>query len=255
MRQVTVLKSVLLMFAFLLLLFPVTYSLSPVYAAGATLSLSPAAGTFNQGCNFSVDILLDTGGAQTDGVDAILIYDPTRFTATVVRNGTIYPDYPGNVIDTQGGKVIVSGMASASSRYSGSGTLATVDFTVMSNAPAGVAKINLDFDPNDKTKTTDSNVAELNGSTTTDILNQVNNASYTIGTGVCPGVTPTPTPRGGGSYYSPVGGTPSAYTPTATPIPTKTPVLGDTADVNPTLILTVVGGALTLLGILGAAFL
>ena len=59
----------------------------PALAQTASLSLSPASGTFNQGCTFSVEIKVDTGGNQTDGTDAILFYDPTRFTATDI--GTI----------------------------------------------------------------------------------------------------------------------------------------------------------------------
>lgn len=242
-------KFLALCLCFLLITFYLSL-FTPVYAAGGTLSLSPAAGTFNQGCSFSLNILLDTGGAQSDGTDAILLYDSTRFTATAINNGTIYSDYPGDVIDTQNGKVTVSGLASISSPFTGSGTLATVDFTVISNAPAGATKVSFDFDPNDKAKTTDSNVVERG--TVTDILSQVNNGTYTIGSGTCPGVTPTPTPRSGGYYPGGVGG-PS--TPSANPIPTKTPVLPASADVSPTLMLTIAGGVLTLLGILGVALL
>ncbi|MDO8638038.1 MAG: hypothetical protein Q7R43_00555, partial [Candidatus Daviesbacteria bacterium] len=59
---------------------------TPAFATGATLSLSPSTGIFNRGCSFSVDVLLDTGGVQTDGTDAILFYDPTRFIASKIRS-------------------------------------------------------------------------------------------------------------------------------------------------------------------------
>src|SRR3990167_7973764 len=95
----------------------------------ATLALSPATGTFNRGCNFSLNIDLNTNGAQTDGTDAILIYDSTRFTANSIQSGTIYPDYPGNNIDEAAGKITVSGLASVAQAFTGQGVLATINFT------------------------------------------------------------------------------------------------------------------------------
>src|SRR3990172_9523060 len=154
----TTLKFCLIIFSFSVFLFPVTYYLSPSLAVGATLSLSPSTCTFNKSCNFSVEIKLDTGSAQTDGTDVVLFYDPTRFTATQIRNGTIYPEFSGINIDSQGGKVTVSGLGSVTTSFSGSGTLATVDFSVVGSAPAGASQIKFDFDPNNKAKTTDSNV-------------------------------------------------------------------------------------------------
>ena len=64
-----------------------------------------------------MEIKLDTTGAQTDGTDAILIYDSSRLTATAITSGNIYPDYPGNNIDPSG-KINISGLASVSSAFS-----------------------------------------------------------------------------------------------------------------------------------------
>jgi len=132
-----------------------------VLATGSTLSLSPASGTFNRDCNFSLQVLVDTGGFETAGTDVILNYDTTRFIANRISNGSIYPDFPGNNIDTQNGTVLISGLASATSSYRGSGVLATVDLTVLESAPPGASQIKFDFDPNNKSKTTDSNVVEV----------------------------------------------------------------------------------------------
>lgn len=250
MKKVTAIKSTLALFILSLLLFPVTYSLSPVFAASANLSLSPASGTFNKGCGFSIDIKVDTVGAQTDGTDAILIYDQTRFTATAVRSGTIYSDYPGNVIDAANGKITVSGLASVSSPFSGSGTLATVDFTVLETAPAGVTKIRFDFDPADKAKTIDSNVVERG--TIADILSSVSDGNYTVGTGSCTAVSPVGT--GGSSLGR---GGPFA-TPSAAPLKTIDDFTGNGTKggvETPALVLGATGLLLTVLGILGAAFL
>ncbi len=225
----------------------------------ATLSLDPANGTFNKGCNFSLNINLDTGGAQTDGTDAILIYDISRFSALSITNGTIYPDYPGNNIDLQAGKITISGLASVNTPFAGNGVFAKVNFKVNDAAPTGAAQITFDFDPNNKAKTTDSNVVERD--TVVDLLNSVVNGSYIIGTGPCnaiqspspsPSRLPLPTvqPRGGpGSTSS---STPSA---TITPSPTEQTILPSAGSEQFTFTVAIFGGALTILGILGLALL
>jgi hypothetical protein len=243
-------------FALLIALF---FSSSKVLAAEATLVVNPNTSTVNRGCTFSIGIDLNTGGVQTDGTDAILKYDPTRFTATNIVNGSIYPDYPGNSIDNTGGKINVSGLASPDTPFSSSGTLATVNFTVLQTAPLGASQITFDFDPNNKAKTTDSNVVERG--TIVDVLGSVTNGTFTVGTGTCttvgPGASTSPTTPGGttttgatGTKFGtiPVGGkgglegTPSTITQ-----------LPQSAITGPTLILSIVGGALTVLGIIGLA--
>jgi len=222
-----------LLFTFAFLLLP--FFIPQVYAAGATLSLSPATGTFNQGCNFTLAINVDTGGAQTDGTDAILIYDQTRFVAKAIRSGTIYSDYPGNAIDATTGKVTVSGLSSVASAFSGAGTLAYVDFTVAEAAPAGASQIKFDFDPTDKAKTTDSNVVERN--TVVDILSSVTDGSYTVGTGSC---------------LAGKGGPES--TPSAVSYITPTPkILSQSGDAENVMLIAAVGVSLTLFGALGLA--
>ena len=232
-----------------LLIIVITVILTPaVFAQSATLSLSPSAGTFNKGCNFSLKIDLNTGGAQTDGTDAIISYDSSRFSASSVTSGSIYPDYPGNNIDESGGKITVSGLAAVSSAFSGQGTLATINFTVKETAPAGATQIKFDFDPNDKSKTTDSNVVERG--TVADILNSVVNGNYTVGTGICPGATPTPRPG--------VGAPAVPATPSGAVTPPKTideMVGGKPGTPELTFAITIVGVVLTVLGILGLALL
>ena len=222
-------------------------SLAPlVYAQQATLSLSPAIGTFNKGCTFTLQIALNTGSATTDGTDAILIYDPARFSATSVASGSIYPDYPGNNIDESGGKVTVSGLASVTSGYSGQGTLATINFKVLDNAQTGVSQIKFDFDPNDKAKTTDSNVVERG--TVSDILNSVVNGSYTVGAGTC--VAPSASPGLGRGAVG-VGST----APSAAPSTIDDAVGGETGTEALTYTMAIIGVVLTIIGVLGLTLL
>lgn len=224
-------------------------ALVPVYAqmTGGTLSLSPTSGTFNKGCSFSLEVKVDTGGAQTDGTDAIIFYDPTRFNAVKINNGTAYADYSGSNIDVKNGKITVSGLATGST-FSSSGTLATIDFKVLDAAPIGATQIKFDFDPNDKAKTIDSNIVEHG--TVVDVLNQVQDGTYTIGSGVgC-----TDVPKGG-----PTGSTDSAIV-FETQVPTKTidDLTGNgknSGSVETTIFFAITGTILTILGVIGLALL
>ncbi|MDD2823330.1 MAG: cohesin domain-containing protein [Candidatus Daviesbacteria bacterium] len=207
------------------------------FAAGSTLSLSPPTGTFNKNCNFSLTVNLDTSTFETAGTDVIINYDTTRFVANKISNGSIYPDYTGNSIDTLTGTILISGLASATSFFKGAGTFATIDFTVLETAPVGATQIKFDFDPNDKSKTTDTNVVEI--TTMVETLNQVVNGNYVIGTGSCGQGGPIST--GSATITQP-----PRWTPTQAPLP-------GTADVNPTLILVGIGGSLTFLGFFSLA--
>lgn len=214
-------------------------------AQQATLSLSPSTGTFNPGCNFTVDILLNTGGAPTDGTDAILTYDTSRLTtnSTSIASGTIYPDYPGNNVDQQSGKITISGLASITSAFSGQGNLATVTFTVKPEAPMGEAPVNFDFDPNNKTNTTDANVVERG--TVTDILNSVVNGAYVVGQGA--GCSGSGVNQASGGISTPSAG----YTQKNL----DQYVGGKTGSEQLTYTIAIVGSVLTVLGIMGFALL
>lgn len=221
-------------------------SVSPAFAASGTLALSPATGTFNRGCNFTLEIKVNTGGVQSDGTDVILFYDPTRFQAIKINNGTAYSEYPTADIDSQNGRINISGI-SLTTAFSGVGTFATIDFKVADDAPTGVSQIKFDFDPNDKTKTTDSNIVEKGA--VVDVLNSVTNGSYTVGTGTCgQGGTTT-------DLVATDSGLPQGGVTDLTAVPTKTPVLADTGDINSTVVIGISGTILVLLGLLGLAIL
>lgn len=228
---------------------------SPASVLAASLSLFPSSGTFNKGCSFFLDVVLDTAGVQTDGTDAILIYDPSRFsinTSAITPKINIYPDFPGNNVDEVAGKITISGLASVNTPFSGKGTLATLQFTVKDTAPTGLTQVNFDFDSNNKAKTTDSNVVER--TTIVDVLNSVVNGSYVVGTGACGQTSVSPSPglgRGGtvssssGTFYS--GGNLSSD------IPLKNLPDGGTPQLTSALI--IFGSVLTVLGVLGLALL
>lgn len=221
-------------FAFLLLTFPTA-------ALAATLGVSPATGTFNKSCSFTITIEVDTSNTDTDGTDAILAYDPSRLSATQVLNGTVYSEYPGSNIDSKNGKITVTGLASSAAPFSGKGNLATVNFTVLDTAQIGATALTFDFDPQDKTKTTDSNVIQRG--TIADVLTSVTNGSYTIGSGSC---------AKGSTGTTVVSGTPSGSLQTGGGTKGGLPEAGTEQF---TAMIAIVGGILTILGILGLAIL
>lgn len=228
--------------AFLGVVFFLLFPQGLALAVGATLSLSPSAGTFNKGCNFSVDVVLNTGGAKTAGSEAIVLYDSALFTVTSVKEGGIYADFPGKDFESQPGKVSLSGISTVDSPFSGQGVLATIQFTVKSDAREGAAQIKFDFDPNNKLNTTDSNVADIDAN---EVLNQVQNGSYTIGSGSC--VSPSPSP-GAVKVGAPTSPQPS---PSPTALAKQLPEAG----VTDFLIPAALGLSLLILGMLGLALL
>lgn len=246
-----------------------TLSAFPSLASAATLTFNPSTGVLNKGCQVTVKIDLDTQGVQTDGTDVIVLYTPAQLSLTTsnITNGTIYPEYPGNSVDPTG-KISISGISSVSSPFSGTGTFATLKFTVASTATAN-SPINLsfDFDPNNKTKTTDTNVVERG--TIADVLNSVTNGTYTVGTGPCSsGITASPSPivgsgsganglTGGTSTLPGSGGVGSTGTPSAQ-YPVYQPPLNELPKagfLDNTVALTAVGVVLVILGVAGLAML
>lgn len=240
---------------FVISLFAIGYSLlasSTVLAGSAILSLDPSSSTFNQGCGFPVNVYLDTGGARTDGTDAIINYDSSRFTATSITNGTIYPDYPGNNIDEATGKITVSGLASVNAPFSGKGVLATLNFTVKDTVSTGSTQITFEFDPQNKTDTRDSNVVTAQQGTVIDELNSVVNGNYIIGSGTC-GAQSTPPPAGSGINKGGLNSTPAGQIKTIDQIVDQTGRGPGTPQL--TFTLAIFGAILTVLGILGLALL
>src|SRR3990167_8307133 len=136
--------------------------ITPTQALAASLSFAPATGSFNRGCTMAINIELDTQGAQTEGTDVIINYEASKVSLTTsqITNGSIYPEFPGNSVDSTSGKISISGISSVSTPYNGKGIFATLNFKVLDNAPAGTTTLKFDFNPSDKTRTTDSNVVE-----------------------------------------------------------------------------------------------
>ena len=176
-------------------------------SGGVSLALTPSSATHNKGCDFSLDINLNTAAVETNGTDAVIIYDPAAITVVSVTNGTLYPTYPGNSIDSATGKVRITGLASPTQPVTASGRLATLNLRLNSDTAVTSTVIKFDFDPNNPLKTNDSNVVE--NATIVDRLQSVVDATINVGSGS--GCLGTPNPSNATASSTP------------TPAPTSTP--------------------------------
>lgn len=165
--------------------------------AAATLSLSPATATKAVNDTFAVDIVMDTGGEAVTGATAILTFDASKLqvtddnssiTGVQVTNGSIFPQLvlPENQVDNSAGTIRYDGaVTSQASAYTGHGTIATIHFTAKAT---GVTQVTFTYVSGGTTNT--SLVTVVNSSGPANILNSVNNGTYTINaTG---GTTTTP---------------------------------------------------------------
>lgn len=157
--------------------------LPPWPSPAAKLSLVPSSTTINKGCNYTADVMLDTGGISTDGTDATILFDPQKIKPISIINGSIYPDYPGNSIDPVKGRIEISGLSSPDKGFAGRGLLGRINFTVLKKSQKGATQMTFDFDPSNKNKTDDSNVVERK--TIKDILDSVQNTTFQIDNGKC----------------------------------------------------------------------
>jgi cell division septation protein DedD len=193
------------------------------------------------GSSFDIDLLLDTGGADVDGVDAKLTFNKTFLTVSSVSHSSssVFTSYPTSTFDNSAGTVSVSaniGLGGSATAVNGT-DIVIATLKVNSISETAGTQISYVFTPGDRN---DSNVVKsgtLSTGDPQDILASVENANIVIGhsgvatpTQVPPTQTPaptstpipSPTPTTGGS--GPTSTPAPTSTPTATPKPTNTPI-------------------------------
>ena len=101
-------------------------------------SVSVAAGD-----TFEVQVIVDTGGEDTNSIDAYIKYDKSVVAPDSVTNGTFYPTV---LNDLTSENAYVAGLVDdPATSKSGSGTVATVKFKALA---AGTTTLTYDCDPN-----------------------------------------------------------------------------------------------------------
>ena len=197
----------------------------PKQIEAATLSLSPSGGSYLVNQTFDVSILLDTQGADTSGVDAIVLFDNSKLNLTDITHGTIYDQYIGENISNAGGRATISGLAnSTASLFTGTGTFATLKFRTIGT---GTANVSFSYTQGNKN---DTNVGVINQPG--DSLTSVQNASYTI--------------SGSGTVANPTAAQAATSTTTTTTSSSNNlPVSGSSL---PAIIIAMIGGFFLWLG-------
>jgi len=206
--------------------------INEAWAAGS-ISLSPATGT---GSQFSVQVQVNTGGDPTIETDLILRYDPSVLQVSNVVFGNLYPENV-HTIDSVSGTLSTFSYFSTSEpgdSFSGSGILATVEFTGLS---PGSSAVTVSCTP---AATNDSNI--MREGTAQDILDcqQVVNGNYTV-----TAVATTPSPGVGLTTTPTATATPTRVTEIGSgnlsPTPTPVGELLESGALTPTLTLSVIG--------------
>lgn len=170
----------------------INFATGALAAASATLALSPNTSSVAVGQTFDVAIVLNTGGANTSGVDISLRFDKDKLNIVDIKNGTIYDQYIGKNINNATGVATISGLASSTdSLFTGTGTFATITFRALT---AGTAAVTFNHTPGNKN---DTNVANFD--TQEEALGAVTNGSYTITGSGSNGTTTTSGSKGGSS--------------------------------------------------------
>lgn len=156
---------------------------STVVAHAATLSISPHEKSVPIGDVFTVDIILDTEGSATDGVDIhYLRFDPillevqdavTRKEGIQIQTGSIYTSTKINSVDNIQGTIDFTKITIGGETFTGSDTLATVTFKALT---PGTAELIFDFTAGN---TRDTNVASAG----LDVLRSADGGSYKLGGG------------------------------------------------------------------------
>lgn len=147
-----------------------------------SFSFSPTSGEYKESCNSSVNIVLDTGSNSSNAANIIIHYDPSQIditdsdnsiSGTQIQSGNIYEAYAENNVNSEIGEIRLTGF-SIIKPFSGSGTFGTIHFIPKTS----VTTVQFSIEFTRIGETLDSNIAETNSSN--DILQSVNNASYSV---------------------------------------------------------------------------
>jgi hypothetical protein len=159
----------------------------PVSLSAATFEFSPSNNEFKSGCVSNLDILIDTGGKESNSADIEISFDPDQIQildsmenidGVQIKPGNAYETYFGNVVDQAKGKILLAG-GSFTTGMIGKKTFASIQF----KSKEGVLRANFDIKFDGFGSTLDSNIAESD--TSDDLLSQVKNGKYSFSKDVC----------------------------------------------------------------------
>lgn len=136
-----------------------------------SIILSSAKAEYKLGEQIVVDVNISSA-KQVDGVDLIITYDPKVLSAQPAILSTMFSDYPQNKVDSNLGKVSISGITTQTGGVIPEGNFGSISFVAKT---AGITKIAFDFTAG---QTGDTNVSQTG--TGADILQKVNQLEINI---------------------------------------------------------------------------
>lgn len=185
-------------------------------AKTAVLSIDPASGTYKVGDTFASNIKVDTGGQPIGTINAHLTFDKDRLqVVSLDDNGSVLQSFAAKSYKNDEGTLNFMGstvdpMSGKQNSYTtkvgeAAGQVLKVNFKVKDSAPDGTAEFKFTEGTDPMTGTLVNKIAENGESGSANILKEVKNASYTIGSGngqPQPGKPSVPTglKATGGSY-------------------------------------------------------
>lgn len=146
---------------FLIIVFLIILLSTPAGTFAADLSLQTSKTKLNAEENFNVSIVL-SGGENTLGTDAILLYDPQKLEVIAVKESTLYPSYQpvaARRINNKDGKISLSGSANLNQPVKAEGVFGVVTFRTLQ---VGDTAISFDYVPAATNKTGVINFAGSN---------------------------------------------------------------------------------------------
>ncbi len=149
-----------------------TWEKNHFVAGSGTLSMSPSTGSYRVGQSFPITIQGDSGGLGLNGTDMVIHYDPLVLSVNSITPGTIFPNTSVHANDPSIGEIHISSN-STSQPIVVSGTLATIQFTVI-----GSGQTNVTFDYNSSSNAR-SDMSQSGN--TGQVLGSVFNATFTVG--------------------------------------------------------------------------
>jgi hypothetical protein len=106
----------------------------PAFAA-VTLTLSPATVTMTSGTTTNVDVVINTDGQQSTGMDAVLQFAASNFDVVSITNGGFYPDFSA---PTSSGRIEIHALfTTVSQSRSGTGKVATIQLKAKNTTGTG----------------------------------------------------------------------------------------------------------------------
>ncbi len=156
----------------------------------AILSIDPATGTYKAGATFAANVKIDTGGQSIGTINAHLTFDKDRLQiASLDDTNSVLQSFGSKSYKNADGTLAFMGsttdpMSEKQGTFNGAnGQVIKVNFKVVDNAANGTAEFKF-TEGTDPTKGTLVNkIAEGGESGSANILKEVKNAAYTIGSG------------------------------------------------------------------------